>query len=701
MTRPAATTSRRRLIAALGLAVAPAVALPSPAGAEESRYVAVVAPPGGGLAVHPLEVASAAAAARVGGRLGRLVAVGIDEPLHALEATDATEMPGDPYRRQQWALDRTAFEASWSRAAGPATTVAVIDTGVDASHEELKGSVLSGWDAISGQEGATSDDHGHGTHVAGIIAAQAGNRRGGAGAAPGVRVLPVRVLDAEGNGWLSDVLEGIVWAVDHGADVVNLSLGGTTNPESFRPAIRYAIERGVVVVAAAGNEALEGNPVSYPAADPDVVAVAAVRPDGARASFSSHGSYVDLAAPGYDIFAPCPQRASTCAESRDAGWTAPAGYGRLSGTSMAAPFVSAAAALVLRARPELSAEEVRRALEGGAEDLGSPGRDPEFGAGLVDPVAALRWLEADRSRAPSSPVPGPSASPEPVTSPDEPTPLSPPPSPAVASGYWVVGRRGAVAAFGSAPSLGDPGDRPLGAPIVAAAATPGGGGYWLTGADGAVFAFGDAPELGSMAGKRQNAPVVGMAATPSGKGYWLLGADGGVFSYGDAAFFGSTGGIRLNRPVVDMTPTRSGRGYWLVASDGGVFSYGDAGFFGSTGGLRLNRPITSLAASERGGYWLVASDGGIFAFGVPFHGSLPGLGGAGQTETGLPEGRRIRATGGGAGYYILGSDGRVFAFGAAVRHGSAEGIEAVDLLLAEDQATGAQAQAGACRCRET
>jgi hypothetical protein len=126
-----------------------------------------------------------------------------------------------------------------------------------------------------------------------------------------------------------------------------------------------------------------------------------------------------------------------------------------------------------------------------------------------------------------------------------------------------------------------------------------------------------------------------------------------------------------------MTPTPGGAGYWLVARDGGVFTFGDAAFFGSTGGLQLSRPVTSLTAAGDGGYWLVGADGGIFSFGdAAFHGSLPGLG-----RSGLPEGRRIRATDGGSGYYILGADGTVFAFGTAAPLGSAIGLHAADLLV--------------------
>ncbi|MGH8993464.1 MAG: S8 family serine peptidase [Acidimicrobiia bacterium] len=557
----------------------------------------------------------------------------------------------DPVRAEQWPLDRVAYEATWPAGDGRGVVVAVVDSGVDAGHEDLAGAVLPGWDAITDSPGGGVDPVGHGTHVAGIIAARAGNGRGTRGAAPGALILPVRVLRPTGSGSLSDVVEGIVWAVDHGADIINLSLGGEGGGPTYRSVLAYARERGVVVVAAAGNSAEKGNPVMYPGADPDVITVASVDPADVRAPSSGVGPWVDIAAPGVMVAAPCPVPATMCPRS-----SLPAGYAYLSGTSTATPHVSAAAALLLSARPDLSPAAVQSLLTGTADDLGPAGLDSEYGAGLVDPGEALGRLDATVP-APTTPVPAPGGD-------------------AGTGGYWVIGGDGRVAPLGSAPELG--GVSAPTAPIVAAAATPTGGGYWLAGARGEVFAFGDAPVLGSLGGQGLNAAIVGMAATATGRGYWLLGADGGVFSFGDAAFLGSTGGLRLNRPVVDMAPTPSGHGYWLVATDGGVFSFGDAAFFGSTGGVRLNRPITSLAAAEGGGYWLVASDGGIFAFGAAsFLGSLPGLG-----LPGLPEGRRIRTTATGDGYYILGADGGVFAFGAAPPHGSPGGLAAVDLLVA-------------------
>ncbi|HEY3240295.1 MAG TPA: S8 family serine peptidase, partial [Acidimicrobiia bacterium] len=572
----------------LGLAAAVLVPVASPARAEAATaaagagtYVAVTADGSGNLSIERIEASSyrdLSADVTKLERKGDLLALEADQPVTMLGSATL-----EPLRSTQWNLDMVAFEASWSTATGSGVTVAVVDSGVDAAAEDLAGAVLPGWDVTTHTPGGTTDPVGHGTHVAGIIAARAGNRVGIAGAAPGVRILPVRVLGASGKGSLSDVAEGIDWAVDHGADVINLSLGGPGGSSVYRSLLDNARRRGVVVAAAAGNEAQNGNPVIYPGADPDVIAVASLQPTGLRAASSTSGPWVDLSAPGASIVAPCPDAASTCALARSYDPWLPSGYARLSGTSMASPHVAAAAALLLSARPDLSPAEVQALLQATADDLGAPGTDPEYGAGLVDPLEAL-------GRVRPAPAPAPVGTPAPSAG-------------APGAGYWVVGADGRVEAFGSAPDLG--GISSPASPVMAAAATPTGKGYWLAGANGSVVAFGDAVLFGSVEDRRLNSPIVGLAATPSGQGYWLLGADGGVFTFGDATFFGSTGGIKLNRPVVDITPTPGGTGYWLVATDGGVFAFGDAAFFGSTGGVRLSRPVTSLTATAGGGYWLV------------------------------------------------------------------------------------------------
>jgi len=553
----------------------------------------------------------------------------------------------DPLRGEQWALDQVSYERAWATTKGRGVTVAVVDTGVRAAHEDLGGVVLPGIDLVGNGDGRI-DPNGHGTHVAGIIAAQAVNGKGIAGAAPDVKILPVRVLDANGSGYSSDVAEGVIWAADHGARIVNLSLGGTAPSQGMREAIKYALSKGALVFAAAGNSGESGSPAIYPAAFPESVAVGAVNSSLQRASFSNIGSYLDVVAPGDSILSTYQSGAMA--------------YAWESGTSMATPYAAAAGALVAAANPTWNAAHVRARLEGKVRDLGPAGPDPEYGKGLVDPVAAVY-------RSPS---------------------VAPPPSggrgggsrggrAASGDGYWIVGADGRVSNHGDARYYGDLAGAVLSGPIVASAATASGRGYWLAGSDGSVYAFGDARYYGSMSGRWLNAPIVGMAVTQTGGGYYLLGGDGGIFSFGDATFHGSTGGMTLAAPVLDMTVSASGDGYWMVAADGGVFTFGGATFEGSTGGIPLSSPAVSMtAAGDGSGYWVVARDGGIFAFGVRFRGSLPGMGMA--TTAGM----RIRALADGSGYYILTADGQVYPFGSARGYAAATSLPlgfAVDLML--------------------
>jgi subtilisin family serine protease len=318
--------------------------------------------------------------------------------------------PNDRYWSSQWAPDAIGARSAWAfTRGGPEIVVAVLDTGVDLTHPDLAGRLVQGTDLGAGDRDPTDDD-GHGTHVAGIIAALANNGRGIAGTAPGVLVMPVKVMDSDGNIWDTAVAEGIAWAVAHGARVVNLSLGGDTASPVIDAAIDAARARDVLVVAAAGNhEGDVADPgVSHPGAYGPALTVAAVEdrpasvdadgdgaPDGCgvprfapveyrHALYSNTGPEVDLAAPGSCIF-------ST--------YSTPSGhsYAYLSGTSMATPMVSAAAALVLSRNPSLTVGEVEAALVGTAADVGPPGPDSETGAGLLQAGAAVASVAAPAS----------------------------------------------------------------------------------------------------------------------------------------------------------------------------------------------------------------------------------------------------------------------------------------------------------------
>jgi subtilisin len=276
-----------------------------------------------------------------------------------------------------WNIERIDAPASWEISTGDPIKVGVIDTGIDLSHPDLKDNIKGGYNAIYPGK-SPNDDNGHGTHVAGIIAAL-NNDIGVVGVGPKIDLYAIKVLNARGSGSLSDVIEGLDWAVSNGIQVVNMSLGTSRNVRSFREAILNAYNAGVTIVAAAGNS---GGPVEYPAAYPEVIAVSATDSNDRIAYWSSRGPEVDLAAPGVRIY------------STYKGKT----YATLSGTSMAAPHVTGAAALVIHTKKcdldsncTCTPAEVKQILEQTAIDLGDPGKDNLYGSGLVNVYNALTY----------------------------------------------------------------------------------------------------------------------------------------------------------------------------------------------------------------------------------------------------------------------------------------------------------------------
>ncbi|MFH9588694.1 type VII secretion-associated serine protease mycosin [Streptomyces luteogriseus] len=295
----------------------------------------------------------------------------------------------DGIRAQQWALDAMRTEQAWQTTKGEGITVAVLDTGVEADHPDLAGNVLPGKDLVG--FGAEPGDRAwarHGTAMAGIIAGHGhgpGNADGVLGIAPEAKILPVRVILEDGDSSRAKarstrgnaLAEGIRWAADHGADVINLSLGddsASAHPEpSEDQAVQYALKKGVVVVASAGNGGEKGDHISYPAAYPGVIAATAVDRAGTRASFSTRRWYATVSAPGVDVVIADPDH------KYYEGW----------GTSAAAAFVSGAAALVKAAHPGLAPAQIKSLLEDTARNAPSGGRDDSRGFGFIDPAAAI------------------------------------------------------------------------------------------------------------------------------------------------------------------------------------------------------------------------------------------------------------------------------------------------------------------------
>lgn len=302
----------------------------------------------------------------------------------------------------QWGIRKAHVDQAWDIVRGSAAViVAVIDTGIDPGHPDLAGVALPGMTFLTSPDptcpavapGSTRDDNAHGTHVAGVIAANGNNGIGIAGVAFGVKILPIKALDCQGAGLMSDVASGIIWAADHGARIINVSLGSSSAQATLGSAVHYAVSHGVFVVAAAGNcgvistRCASINEPQYPGAYPEAFAVAATDINDRRASFSNVASYVALAAPGVGIYSTTPTYPTTLSTSTP-GTTSYAAY---QGTSQASPFVAGVAALLLSKDPTLTVAQLADRLRSGADDLGTPGVDPEFGAGRVN---ALRSLAA-------------------------------------------------------------------------------------------------------------------------------------------------------------------------------------------------------------------------------------------------------------------------------------------------------------------
>ena len=330
----------------------------------------------------------------------RIPEVEFAEPNYILHAVQTT---GD-WQDNQWAPQKLQAPEAWQQIPNPyPAIIAIVDTGVDYRHSQLQPNLwtnqaerdgspgidddqngyiddLHGWD-FANNDNIPLDDHFHGTHVAGIAAATTTSNM--TGICPFCRVMPVKVLGADGSGTLDVVASGITYAADQGAQVINMSLGGSAGAATLQQAVDYAWTRGVVVVAAAGNDGVDAR--LYPAAYSNAIAVASTNSKDFRSCFSNYGNYTDpyvsVASPGESIYSTTPLDAS----GNDT-------YGTYSGTSMATPHVSGLAGLLFAQNPQRTNADVREIIEATTNDLGPLGADPFFGTGRINAYRAVSDL---------------------------------------------------------------------------------------------------------------------------------------------------------------------------------------------------------------------------------------------------------------------------------------------------------------------
>lgn len=279
----------------------------------------------------------------------------------------------DPALSSQWHLSTMQSLQAWDVAIGTGVTVAVLDTGVYQDHPDLLGKIVIGRNVTAGTANATdtSDIYGHGTWVAGVVTASANNGTGGASVAPGTQVMPIRITDrTDGYATFGDMASGITWAADHGARVANLSYSGAAGSSTVASAASYMMGKNGVVVVAAGNDNTDYGYTN----SPYLYVTGATDATDAKASFSSFGKFVDIAAPGTSIYTT--NRSGT--------------YSRVQGTSFSAPNVAGVAAVVMAANPLLAPTDVLSVISSTAVDLGTAGWDQNFGDGRVNQLAAAQ-----------------------------------------------------------------------------------------------------------------------------------------------------------------------------------------------------------------------------------------------------------------------------------------------------------------------
>lgn len=373
------------------------------------------------------------------GKAGEFIGKFLKNPIVEYAEEDfvakAVETPNDPLFSSQWGLSKIKSPFSWDINHGLASiNIAIVDTGISASHADLGSKITKAANCTTGSGcvliSPAFDDNGHGSHVAGIASSLTNNSTGISGTGYDTNLVSVKVLDNGGSGYYSWVANGIVWAADNGAKVINLSLGGTSSSTTLYNAVNYAWNKGVVVVAAAGNS--NSSQRFYPAYYSNSIATAATDQNDKKASFSSYGSWVDVAAPGVSIL--------STYNNGD--------YAYLSGTSMATPFVSGLSGLLFGANPAWTNSQVRNQIQSTSDIVSGTGTYWTYGRinackalGGCSETTATPTLTPTPTPTPveSTPTPTPSSSPTPtptLTPTPTPTPaLTPTPTPIP---WWCV-----------------------------------------------------------------------------------------------------------------------------------------------------------------------------------------------------------------------------------------------------------------------
>jgi type VII secretion-associated serine protease mycosin len=364
---------------------------PAAEGARRLGLPVVAEITGGGLATDAPDEVHSPVVLSTGGRpvadvLAELSAdpgVALAEPNYVVELAEAGSLAvavNDPKTNDQYSLDRMRVRDAWSITRGGGNVIAVLDTGVQLNHPDLAGRLVAGYDFVNGDSNA-SDDNGHGTWVAGIIAANANDAYGIAGISWTDKIMPVKIMNREGTGSTADLLAAIRWSADRGADVINMSVGGFPYSQMLQDAVNYAWGKGAVLVGAAGNNRREET--YYPASFDNVISVSATQPQDEFSNWSSYGPKVDVSAPGSSILT---TNCYVCTYAAHDTWGS---HTYISGTSFATPNVAGVVALIRAEFPSFSPAEVVTRLYATVDDMGYRGWDNRYGRGRVNALRAL------------------------------------------------------------------------------------------------------------------------------------------------------------------------------------------------------------------------------------------------------------------------------------------------------------------------